>query len=181
VTGLIALAPPPHEEATGHAAPHVSRISPPYHPIVAIAPEYSRLPVAEGFNWAEAFAAVDEGEWYLVVFRSRHRADADHAALTALDERASRAASEMPGFLYYFIGTPLADGSCLSFCLWRSRADAVAAAAHPEHVAAMTEGLPFFAHYGLERHRVVKRGGTVSFWPVEATQPAMMRAVMPSH
>ncbi len=149
------------------AIPHVSRIRAPYRPIVEINARYSRLPIAEGFNWDTAFAEIAGGEWYLVAFRSKHRADADDAYLTWLDERASRAASRYPGFMYYFIGTPRADGCCLSFCRWRSRPDAVAAAADPEHREAMVNGLPFFEHYLLERYRVLKQGGALSFLPLD--------------
>lgn len=150
------------------AVPHVSRIEPPLRPILEVDPDYSRLPIDRGFNWDAAFAAVPAGEWYLVAFRSTHRADADHAFLTRLDERASAAASRHPGFLYYFIGAPRPDGGCLSFCLWRSRVDAVAAAADPEHREAMVLGLPCFAEYVLERYQVAKRAGAVSFEPVAA-------------
>ena len=152
--------------------PHVSRICAPYKPIVEINADYSRLPIDAGFNWTDAFAEIECGEWYLVVFRSQHRTDADHAHLTWLDERASRAASQHPGFLYYFIGTPRADGCCLSFCLWHSRQDAVAAAADPEHQEAMVKGLPFFEHYQLERYRVLKRAGQFSILPWRQPTPA---------
>jgi hypothetical protein len=152
--------------------PHISRIRAPYRPIVEIDAEYSRLPIEAGFNWHEAFGGVDSGKWYLVVFRSRHRADADHAYLTRLDERASRAASQHPGFLYYFIGTPRPDGCCLSFCLWHARQDAVVAAADPEHQKAMIEGLPFFAHYRLQRYEVSKRHGNLKFLPLSSSVPA---------
>jgi hypothetical protein len=148
--------------------PHVSRIQPTYRTVVETTPECSRLPIADGFTWDEAFADVARGEWYLVVFRSKHRAGADHAYLTQLDERASHAASRHPGFLYYFIGTPLADGSCLSFCLWHSRHDAVAAAADPAHREAMVKGLPFFAHYQLERYQLVKEHGELAILPLPA-------------
>jgi hypothetical protein len=143
--------------------PHVSRVCAPYRPIVEIDADYSRLPIEVGFNWTEAFAAVDDGEWYLVAFRSKHRAGADDAYLTWLDERASSAASRFPGFMYYFIGTPRADGCCLSFCLWRSQPEAVAASADPAHREAMIEGLPHFEHYRLERYRVIKNDGLLSF------------------
>src|SRR5215213_12031119 len=152
--------------------PHISRIRAPYRPIVEIDAEYSRLPIEAGFNWHEAFGDVDGGEWYLVAFRSRHRADADHVYLTWLDKRASRAASQHPGFLYYFIGTPRPDGCCLSFCLWHSRQDAVVAAADPEHHEAMVKGLPFFEHYQLERYRVLKRAGQFSILPWRQPTPA---------
>ena len=156
----------PGRGAFVRATPHVSRIRPPYRPIVEIDADYSRLPIGEGFNWNEAFAAIEDGEWYLVAFRSKHRADTDAAYLARLDERASNAASRLPGFMYYFIGTPQADGCCLSFCLWRSRQDAVAGAAAPEHREAKVNGLPCFEHYLLERYRVVKQDGALSFLPL---------------
>ena len=153
------------------ALPHISRISPPLRPILESDPAYSELPIEQGFNWVEAFAQVADGEWYLVAFRSKHAPYADDAYLTWLDERASSAASRHPGFMYYFIGTPRPDGNCLSFCLWRSRREAVAAAADPEHRAAMELGLPFFAHYRLERYQVVKHDGVLSFRALEAATP----------
>jgi hypothetical protein len=154
---------PAHE-----VVPHISRIAPPFRPILESDPAYSELPIAEGFNWTEAFAQVGDGEWYLVAFRSRHAPYADDAYLTWLDERASDAASRHPGFMYYFIGSPRPNGNCLSFCLWRSREEAVAAASDPEHREAMESGLPFFAHYRLERYRVVKREGVLAFHALES-------------
>ncbi|MDX2161393.1 MAG: hypothetical protein SF162_08730 [bacterium] len=151
--------------------PHVSQIVPPYRPIFEITPDYSLLPIEEGFNWDEAFAAIDEGEWYLVVFRSKHRADADEAHLTFLDEQASSAASRTPGFMYYFIGTPLADGHCLSFCLWQSREAALVGASDPAHREAMIEGLPAFEYYRLERYYIHKRAGEVAFTALIPTEP----------
>lgn len=154
------------------AIPHVSRIQPPYRPIVEITDDYSRLPIDEAFNWDEAFTNVDRGVWYLVAFRSKHRADADDDYLCWLDERAASAASRHPGFMSYFIGTPLMDGSCLSFCLWYSRTDAVVAAAEPEHREAMIKGLPCFEHYLLERYEVAKRDGALSFLPLAPPPPS---------
>jgi len=152
--------------------PHVSRINPPYRPIVEIRDDYSRLSIDEGFNWDEAFTNIDGGAWYLVAFRSKHRADADDDYLCWLDERAARAASRHPGFMYSFIGTPLIDGSCLSFCRWHSRPDAVVAAADPEHRAAMVKRLPCFEHDLLERYEVVKRDGALSFLPLAPHPPS---------
>jgi hypothetical protein len=153
------------------ANPHVSRIEAPYAPIVEITPDYSRVPIEQGFNWHDAFAAVGDGEWYLVAFRSRHRPDADHVTLNELDRRASRAASRYPGFMYYFVGTPRDDGHCLSFCLWRSRRNAETAAADPAHRRAIARGLPCFTHYALERYRLVKDDGSLRFEPLPASLP----------
>ncbi len=74
--------------------------------------------------------------------------------------------------MYYFIGTPLADGSCPSFCLWRSRPDAVVAAADPEHREAMVKGLPCFEHYLRERYEVAKRDGARSFLSLALHPPS---------
>jgi hypothetical protein len=173
-------ATPTAQTRAAASTPHVSRICAPYRPIVEIDADYSQLPIDVGFNWSEAFAEIACGAWYLVVFRSQHRADADHAYLTWLDERASQAASRHPGFLYYFIGTPRPDGSCLSFCLWHSRQDAVAAAADPEHREAMTNGLPCFAHYQLERYQVSKRHGKLVFMPLSPSTPSIRSAAAQS-
>jgi heme-degrading monooxygenase HmoA len=153
------------------AMPHVSRILPPFRPILEVRPNYCRLPLADGFNWSAAFAAVPDGDWHLVAFRSKHAPGADEAFLTALDERASEAASRYPGFLYYFIGTPQTDGGCLSFCLWQSATAARAASADPAHRAAVAEGLPCFAYYRLERYALRKEHGALSFEALAA--PAM--------
>ena len=147
--------------------PHISRIERPFLPILERDPAYSELPIEDGFNWVEAFFQVGDGEWYLVAFRSKHAPYADDAYLTWLDERASSAASRHPGFMYYFIGTPRPSGNCLSFCLWQSRQEAVAAAADPEHRAAMELGLPFFEHYRLERYRITRRDGVLIFHALE--------------
>ncbi len=130
---------------------------------VPIDPHYMLLPVTNGFNWDECFAAVESGQWYLVVFRSKHRADADEVLLTALDNAASEAARELPGFLYYFIGTPLHSGECLSFCLWTSREEAVLASAKPAHREAVMRGIPFYEYYTLERYHIFKRDGSLCF------------------
>ncbi len=146
--------------------PHVSRIRPPYRPIVEVDPCHSRLPIADGFNRDDALATIAHGEWYLVAFRSRHRPGGDDAFVAWLDGRPSRAASRLPGFIYDSVGSPLVDGSCLSYCLWRSQQDAVAAADDPTHREAKASGLRFFAEYRLERYRVVKQDGVISFRPL---------------
>jgi hypothetical protein len=128
-----------------------------------IHPKYMLLPIDEGFSWDASFEGIEGGEWYLVVFRSKHRPDADEALLTDLDNAASASARTLPGFLHYFIGTPLLSGECLSFCLWNSQAEAKAASAQPAHREAMLKGIGFYEYYTLERYYVFKREGAVSF------------------
>ena len=64
------------------------------HTLIQPAPihtHYMLLPVDQGFNWDECFGMVNSGQWYLVVFRSKHLPNADEALLTALDNGASAA------------------------------------------------------------------------------------------
>ena len=49
----------------------------------------------------------------------------------------TRTRPRAPGFVHYFKGPMGPDGSCLSFCLWQSRADARSAAGRPAHVEAV--------------------------------------------
>ena len=130
---------------------------------VAITPDYMLLPVESSFNWHECFQSVDKGEWYLVVFRSKHCLDADEALLTELDNAASAAARETPGFLHYFIGTPRPTGECLSFCLWENQASARAGSAKPAHHKAIEQGMQSFEYYTLERHVITKTAHQLSF------------------
>lgn len=129
----------------------------------ALTPDYMVLPVETSFSWSDCFDEVEQGEWYLVVFRSKHRFDADEALLTELDNGASEAARQTPGFLFYFIGVPRATGECLSFCLWRDQASARAGSARPEHHKAIEQGMQSFEYYTLERYTITKAGSEITF------------------
>lgn len=128
---------------------------------------YMLVPIEDGFSWQTCFERVDEGEWYLVAFRSKHRADADEAFLTLLDDNATRAARVTPGFLHYFTGVPISSGECLSFCLWENRESAVAGASHRAHGVAKEQGLTSYEYYQLERYYIRKRNGKLNFTPLE--------------
>jgi hypothetical protein len=117
---------------------------------------YASLPVAAAFNWQDATAELGDGEWYLVAFRSVRRAGADEVRLTHFDELAHQEAATSPGFVHYFKGPAASDGSCLSFCLWDSRADARAAAGRPDHVRAVSLINEMYESYALEFHRVTR-------------------------
>lgn len=131
--------------------------------LVAVTEDYMMLPIDVGFNWRECFAAIDVGAWYLVVFRSKHRADADECLLTRLDNDAAEAARGTPGFHYYFIGTPRVTGECLSFCLWDNQSSAKLGAAHSAHRNAMELGIKFYEYYTLERYVIQKSSDGLSF------------------
>jgi len=121
-----------------------------------VSASYAALPVALAFDWQTASAELGVGEWYLVAFRSIRRDDADEERLTALDSAAHHEASEAPGFVHYFKGPKADDGSCLSFCLWASRAAARSAAGLPAHREAVTVLDEMYASYTLEFQRVTR-------------------------
>ncbi|MFZ4816126.1 MAG: hypothetical protein ACOYL5_16440 [Phototrophicaceae bacterium] len=145
-------------------------VAPSQHLLAALptplTPCYMIEAVETSFNWDDIFANTDSGQWYLVAFRSKHSANADEERLEWLDAQARHAASESDGFLFYFMGVPLATGECLSFCLWNSKAEAAAASAKPGHRMAVQEGLIYFEYYTLEQYNVFKQGGQVIFQPL---------------
>jgi len=133
-----------------------------------VSERYATLPVADAFTWPDAGTDLGDGEWYLVAFRSIRRTDADEARLTLYDELAHQEAAASAGFVHYFKGPRASDGSCLSFCLWQTRADARAAAGRPAHVQAVSLLDEMYESYTLEFHRVTRTaGGPLAFEPYD--------------
>src|SRR4051812_15793901 len=72
------------------------------HPTAA---DHPVLPLTSAFNWravAGHLEAALEGEWYIVVFRSVRRHDADRTLLYAADAQAHAEALASGGLLLYF-------------------------------------------------------------------------------
>ena len=120
---------------------------------------YASAPLADAFIWRDAARALGDGEWYLVAFRSIRRVGADEARLTLHDDLAHEEAAVAPGFVDYFKGPLGPDRSCLSFCMWQSRADARAAAGMPAHVRAVSLVEEMYESYTLEFHKVTRTAG----------------------
>jgi hypothetical protein len=80
-----------------------------------------------------------------------------------LDRRATEAAQQTPGFLYYFTGIPLDSGECLSFCLWTDQHAARQGSSHHDHRIAREMGLKSYEYYCLERYYVHKQDGQLTF------------------
>lgn len=132
---------------------------------------YATLPIAQAFDWRDVGRQLGDGEWYLVAFRSIRKPGADEARLTDYDERAHLEAAAAPGYVHYFKGPIGADDTCLSFCLWTSRAEARAAAGKPDHVEAVSLLNEMYAAYTLEFLRVTVRDETIAFEPYDAPPP----------
>jgi hypothetical protein len=140
--------------------------------LAALAPvsaAYATLPVAAAFDWTDVATQLGDGEWYLVVFRSIRRTDADERRLSEFDDRAHHEAQSAPGFVHYFKGPAASDRSCLSFCMWTGRAEARAAAGRPSHVEAVSVLNEMYEAYVLEFLRVTGRAGEpLLFEPYDA-------------
>jgi hypothetical protein len=130
---------------------------------------YATLPVAEAFDWSDVARQLGESEWYMVVFRSIRRIAADEIRLAEFDDLAHHDAESQPGFVHYFKGPAASDRSCLSFCLWTSRAEARAAAGRPAHIQAISVLNEMYERYTLEFLRVTGRAGApLQFEPYDA-------------
>ena len=127
--------------------------------LVPVADNYATLPVSQAFTWAPVAASLEAGEWYMVAFRSILRADADIDRLSHYDNWAHEEAEGAEGFVHYYRGPLAADRSCLSFCLWNSRAEARTAAARPAHRDAVTLIADTYEAYALEFLTMRKRAG----------------------
>lgn len=124
---------------------------------------FARLPIGAAFDWSAITTSRDEGEWYVVAFRSTRRAGADEALLMALDTAAHEEASQAPGFVHYFKGPTNAQGECLSFCVWEGRPAAREAAGAPAHSIAAAVVREMYEAYRLEFIRLSKRAGSPEF------------------
>ncbi|MDT4947170.1 MAG: hypothetical protein QOH14_3903 [Pseudonocardiales bacterium] len=142
--------------------------------LMPTAEAYARLPLADAFNWSDCEAAIERGEWYMVAFRSTIRPDADTERLREYDDFAHVEASGSPGFVHYYKGPLAGDGTCLSFCLWTSRADARAASRLPAHLEAVALIAETYAEYTLEFISMCKAdaGAAITFAPYD-TVPAL--------
>ena len=145
-----------------------------YVDLAPVADHYASLPVAEAFNWASVAKVLEPGEWYMVAFRSILKADADQEHLARYDDWAHEEASGADGFVHYYQGPLGADRSCLSFCIWNSRAEARVAAARPAHRDAAALITEMYEAYLLEFLTVRKRDveASLEFEPYDAAPNA---------
>jgi hypothetical protein len=142
----------------------------PFAGLVPLRPDYAVLPIDQAFDWSECLASVERGDWYVVVFRSVRRLEADDALLEESDRRAFAEAAGHSGLLCYFIGELDDDRRCLSMCVWQDRTRAGEAATLPEHTAAIAIAGARYTSYLLERYRLTKRDGSVELVEIEPPQ-----------
>jgi heme-degrading monooxygenase HmoA len=132
--------------------------------------DYAVRRIDEVFNWRDCLGPVDEGEWYVVAFRSVRRPEADDPLLYRLDEHALAEARAHGGLLHYFSGELDDERRCLSMCVWESRERAREGAALPAHTEAIGISGATYTSYVLERYRLTKRDGAVELVELEPPQ-----------
>ncbi|KAJ9273125.1 hypothetical protein DTO212C5_710 [Paecilomyces variotii] len=106
--------------------------------------DYATAEYTQSFNWVAVFELLRalsdaEGyewkkqEFYVVVFRSVLRADADLEYLHQLDAHSHAEATTSGGLLKYWFGTKNENRRNLATCLWRNREDARLGGLGPWH------------------------------------------------
>ena len=135
--------------------------TPPFHRLVPARAGYQTAPIQEAFNWSYTLENVDWGRWYLIVFRSMRRADADDELLSRHDDLAFAEALASGGLLRYYKGALDREKRCLSLCVWDRRRSAEVATRMSEHRAAARLTRRFYHWYDVERYVLRKRKGQV--------------------
>jgi hypothetical protein len=135
-------------------------------------PDYATLPMEEGYDFSTCLGGVHYDRLYLVVFCSVRRATVDPKFLKEHDDRAHEAALEAGGLLRYFKGEMNERRECLSFCLWESREQAVAAASSASHQTAAQLTAEMYQSYTLDRYVLTNdEAGRLIFRRLEGAPP----------
>ena len=104
--------------------------------LLPVSDRYASLPVADAFIGPTCADQVDPGEWYMVAFRSRPPSRRGRGSPDRLRRLGAPRGDEGRRLRPLLQGPDPADGRCMSFCLWDSRAEARAAAGRPAHTQA---------------------------------------------
>jgi hypothetical protein len=124
---------------------------------------HAGLPTDQAFDWIDLTSGLADGDYFLVVFRSLRSSDADHRGLWREDGRAFAEALSSGGLIHYHQGRLDRKRRSVSFCLWRSQADAKRATALPLHRQAARLALNAYTSYVIERLTLQKRGSQLTF------------------
>src|SRR5215470_15235020 len=133
---------------------------PPFDRLVPVKAGYRTAPILEAFNWSYTLEPVECGRWYLIVFRSKRRADVDAAVLGHHDDLAFAEALASGGLLRYYKGGLDRERRCLSLCVWDRRRSAEVAIRLRDHRAAARLTARFYHWYDVERYVLRKRKGS---------------------
>nr|CAG8587313.1 15543_t:CDS:2 [Entrophospora candida] len=120
--------------------------------------EYAKMPIEKVFNWNEIANELRQFEinWYVVVFRSVRKADADNKLLFEADANAQDEARKSGGLLAYWYGELNERRECLAMCIWSDQYYAKMANNKPNHVIAMKLTAMMYETYKLDRYFIKK-------------------------
>ncbi|KAJ4290565.1 hypothetical protein N0V90_010782 [Kalmusia sp. IMI 367209] len=97
--------------------------------------------------------------FYVVIFRSKLKADIDNDLLYKLDYESHREACESGGLLKYWFGKPNEERRNLATCFWRSREDAYQGGLGPWHKKARAAGRTLYESITFSTHRFTVTDG----------------------
>ncbi|KAI8918158.1 hypothetical protein DFJ77DRAFT_454620 [Powellomyces hirtus] len=150
-----------------HLTPADHALSAALQNLTAIDPNYRTAPLSTSFNWSQVAASLPadiSGKWYIVVFRSVRRADANSRTLYDADGAAHEEAKNSGGILTYWYGRlEPSDNTCLAMCVWANRDFAKQATQLPSHAIAMRLAARMYVSYTLERYWLIKEKGEDTF------------------
>ncbi|OOG01074.1 hypothetical protein ASPCADRAFT_137240 [Aspergillus carbonarius ITEM 5010] len=147
-----------------------------------IRPDYATAPYTESFNWTAVFdflrrlSQVEGYRWtqqdfYVVVFRSVLKADADPDRLHALDAHSHQEATASGGLLKYWFGTKDGERRNLATCIWRSREDARLGGTGPWHKRARGAARELYERIEFTTLKLVV-GEAVGTWSIAEWEEA---------
>lgn len=144
-------------------------------------PDYATAPYTSALNFPTILSLLrslisstglpfPKSSFYVVIFRSTLRADADQDLLYKLDFESHREACESGGLLKYWFGKadlgPAGERRNLATCFWAGREEARRGGAGPWHARARVEGRGLYEQIEFERVRFVVEEGARG-WAVE--------------
>ncbi|WPH00785.1 Hypothetical protein R9X50_00361500 [Acrodontium crateriforme] len=133
--------------------------------------DYATADYLSSFNWDVVFSILQllclqagfewgTREFYLVIFRSKLRSDADRDRLGVLDQKSHEEACASGGLLKYWFGSTDGERNNLATCIWRNREDAAAGGKGPWHAKARASARTMYENISFHTHRfIIDEGG----------------------
>ncbi|KAG8628006.1 hypothetical protein KVT40_003879 [Elsinoe batatas] len=157
-----------------------------------VRPDYSTAYYMESFNWDVCFAELrklcaqtgyrwQRQEFYVVIFRSKLKPDADRTRLGELDQHSHAEACQSGALLKYWFGECNEERRNLATCLWRGRDDAVAGGKGAWHAKAMRSAVEMYETISFHRHSLVIEDGVESWNLEEYSGPGVRRQSRAGH
>ncbi|KAF4555578.1 Hypothetical protein D9617_2g055400 [Elsinoe fawcettii] len=154
--------------------------------------DYATAPYMDSFNWDVCFAELRRlcaqtglrwrrQEFYVVIFRSKLKPDANRTRLGELDQHSHAEACQSGGLLKYWFGDCDEEMRNLATCLWRGRDDAVAGGKGPWHANAMRSAVEMYETISFHRHSLIIEDDVASWRLEDYSGPGVRRQSRAGH